>query len=174
LLTGKIKELDRSAVADVYSRTVMIWVIINPSVPIVSWIFHTPYRATIKWLAAIPTFMPTNNYFPAGMMFVIPIILVYYTYIIHKYLNLSLLKSFLVVQGASILWPTYYLWWHYNFHLFLGVYGLISIAIAVPALLYFMQIFPGERKRWLGYFTGKSVVFLLFAIYGLAKALWIR
>ena len=166
-------------VRQLYSSSVWIWLIIYPAVPIVSYIFNTPYRAHYEWMKYIPTFMTEDNYFPAGMVFVIPIIFYHYVRGIMSIFNFSFFKTLIAISTANfslyVLFYQYllrfgYMLWHkFNFECFIGIYGILSIIVALFGLFYFTQYFEEQKKAWTKYFVFKTFIFVLISIFGFVK-----
>lgn len=167
-------------VRQLYQSSVWIWAIIYPAVPIVSYIFKTPYRDTFEWMGYIPTFMVHNNYLPAGMIFVIPIIVYHYTTSLMQIFKFSFIKSFLAFNvSCGVLYVLFYqyllnlgyhIWHATNFECFIGIYGILSVIVALGGLFYFNSYFEEQKKTWTGYFVVKTIIFAGITVLGFVKA----
>jgi len=121
--------------------SVLIW-IVYPMVTVISLIAKSPPTQTIEWFRYIPTFMVEHNFLPAGMVAVIPILLVFYTRLMVRHSNASWLQAFSSVLLS--LWVIYLLYYQWTLSLFYYVirhYGFV-FGFGYATLTYLIPLFP--------------------------------
>lgn len=142
-----------------------------PVVPIVTWMTGDSYAAEIEFLSSIPTFMNQNNYFPSGMILVIPFILGYFTTILRQHFQLSWITAFLTTFFSAVivylvfyqyaLAVAYELWDRFDFYMFMSFYLCITIVFKQLFVNQFNASF-GESNFW------SNVIYGFFFLVGIA------
>jgi hypothetical protein len=135
---GFAKSVDHSAVL---RESVLVWVV-YPLVAIISLIVKSPAKQTIEWFRYIPTFMVYNNFLPAGMIAVIPILIVFYTWLLMRHSGADWTKALTSVSAS--LWAIYLLYYQYLLRLFYYLhhfYGPV-FAFGFFTLSFLIPLFP--------------------------------
>jgi hypothetical protein len=129
------KPVDHTAVL---RESVLVWVV-YPLVAIISLMFKSPAKQTIEWFRYIPTFMVHNNFLPAGMIAVIPILIVFYTWLLMRHSGANWLKT--CTSVILSLWVVYLLYYQYllrlfyYFHYYYGpifAFGFFTLSFLIP------------------------------------------
>jgi hypothetical protein len=131
------KQVDDSAVL---RESILVWVV-YPFVTIISLIAKSPATQTIEWFRYIPTFMVYNNFLPAGMIVVIPILIVFYTRLMMRHSGADWFRAFISVLVS--LWVVYLLYYQYTLRLvyfsmkqysFVFGFGFATLTYLLPLL----------------------------------------
>jgi hypothetical protein len=132
------KQVDHNAVL---RESVLVWVV-YPIVTVISLIMKSPPSQSIEWFRHVPTFMVDYNFLPAGMIAVIPILFVFYTWLLMRHSGADWLRVLIsVFVSLTVIYLVYY---QYALRLFLyvhGVYGLLAAA-GFFTLTFLIPLFP--------------------------------
>lgn len=125
----------------VLRESVLVWVV-YPTVTIVSLVTKSPPTRSIEWFRHIPTFMVDNNFFPTGMVAVVLVLVVFYTWLMMRHSRADWLRALAsVLVSLFVIYLLYYQYtlrlFHYVYWLFGGVFGLGFLT-----LTYLIPIFP--------------------------------
>lgn len=132
------KQLDHGAVL---RESVLVWAV-YPSVTIISLILKSPPTRTIEWFRYIPTFMVDYNFLPAGMIAVIPILFIFYTWLLMRHSDAGWPQALASVYVSLLV--VYLVYYQYTAQLFLyvlWVYGPF-LAFGYYTLTYLIPLFP--------------------------------
>jgi hypothetical protein len=132
------RQVDNNAVL---RESILVWVV-YPFVTIISLIAKSPATQTIEWFRHIPTFMVYNNFLPAGMIAVVPVLIVFYTWLFMRHSGADWLRAFVSVLVS--LWIVYLVYYQYS--LWLVYYSMkhysFVFGFGFATLTYLLPLFP--------------------------------
>ncbi len=138
------------AVQNLYYDSAFIW-LCYPLVPLVTFLYGDNYSKTIEFFEYLPFFMIEKNYLPSGMIFIMPILVGGYTYLVKKHLKISLIQAILLsTVSQTIIYLLFYQYLYgmglklrdaFNSLIFLGSYTLV--------MCMFDYVFFKESKPYL-------------------------
>jgi hypothetical protein len=128
-----------------------VW-LVYPMVSLISMIAKSPPRQTIDWFRYIPTFMVEDNFLPAGMLAVVPILAAAYTVLLMRHSRSNWLKSLVSVSLALL--AVYLVYYQYTFRFFwefFRTYGrFVAIGYYTLCFLAPMFLIAGRFERAFG------------------------
>lgn len=155
------KQIFKIEIADkvaYYLSCVKYWIFIFPFVPVITLMTNSTYKLRIEAFKYIPTFLVENNFLPTGMIFVIPIMILFLTKHLMHFSGLNLLKAFTVMAIANtISYVLYYQWLlgifyyvksHYSYTTAMATYSVIGCSFM---LFIFYDLVKRQiiERRWL-------------------------
>jgi hypothetical protein len=94
-----------------YSDYAKYWLLLFPAVPFVTILTQSNYNNDVVWFKHIPTFFVQNNFLPTGMIFVIPLMLLFTLRHIERFFESTFLQRFLATALIfTITYLVYYQW----------------------------------------------------------------
>jgi hypothetical protein len=109
--------------SEILQKSVLIWVV-YPFVTIISLITNSPPTQTIPLFKHIPTFMVDRNFLPLGMIAVIPVLIVFYTWILSRHSKINMAQALIsVLMSLVVIYLTYYQYTLAAFFHFAGLCG---------------------------------------------------
>ncbi len=140
------KVFSRPVIAGAVLReSVLVW-IVYPAVTIISLITKSPPTQTIEWFRHIPTFMVDDNFLPAGMIAVIPVLIVFYTRLLIRHSSADWLRALAsVLVSLSIIYLLYYQYTLWLFSYLYKQYGLV-VVFGCATLTYLIPLFPVAER----------------------------
>lgn len=125
----------------VLRESVLVW-IVYPAVTIISFMTHGSPVRTVEWFRYIPTFMVEYNFLPDGMIAVIPVLIVFYTWLMARHSGADWLRSFISVFVSLLaVYLVYYQWTAGLFLYFLLTHGPF-LAFGYYTITFLIPIFP--------------------------------
>ena len=94
--------IPRPKLEKIYFNSSFIW-IIYPLVSLISALANSPNVYTITWFKYLPYFMVENNYFPIGMIILIPLIILGFIWLFSKYAGIQWFRTFISVLLSLII-----------------------------------------------------------------------
>jgi hypothetical protein len=140
VLLGKIfsKPVNDRAVL---RESILVW-IVYPIVPVVSLISKSPPMQTIDLFRRIPTFMVSNNFLPTGMVAVIPVLIIFYTWLMTRHSEADWPRALAcVLVSLLVVYLVYYQYVLRLFFYFHHIYGLLFSA-GFFTLTFLLPLFP--------------------------------
>lgn len=125
-------------IRSVLRSSLLLWAV-YPAVTAISLAAKSPPNQTIAWFRLIPTFMVEKNFFPVGMIVVVPVLAVAYTYLLTRYSDVGWLRSYLAVLASLV--AIYLVYYQYTLRLLyivndkFGVvvgFGFYTLCFLVP------------------------------------------
>lgn len=164
----------------IYSATALLW-LTYPMVGVISGIAESPYSITIPIFRYLPFFMVENNFFPLGMIVMVPLLIIGYTYAFHQKPKRFWTTLIAVVLSFSII---YILFYQYvlrlsyiiydvsNIYVFGGFYTTSFIVFICIFISPFEKAFNIDQKETKNYVFRRIINFwfilcVLIAFYGL-------
>ncbi len=177
-ITGSRLKPDTETQKIFYSVSALVWVI-YPLVPIVTILTGDSYSKTIPLFAHIPFFLVNSNFFPTGMMFVIPIITISYIFICRNILKTNFFISLLLTAySCTVMYLLFYQFFlrlfvvlrhTNNYYVAYAVYHTLMMVFLYFATKSFYKAF-GVRRGFSNIFLlANEALMMVLLIYGLVK-----
>ena len=159
----------------IYFYSTFLW-ISYPVVSLISMIAKSPPMMDIPFFKYFPFFMIHRNFFPLGMILVIPVLIAGYTCIISTYSRVSYFKAFIaLLPGFFIIYLLfyqyllrfcYYLLDKFNIFVFFGCYNLMFILFTWIFLKHFLFIYNKKGTLLKGIFILLGIISILLLPIG--------
>ncbi|MCW5906463.1 MAG: hypothetical protein KIS94_01270 [Chitinophagales bacterium] len=128
-LSKQIFKIDIADKVAYYLSCVKYWIFIFPFVPVITLITNSTYKLRIEVFKYIPTFLVENNFLPTGMIFVVPIMLLFLTRHLVRFSGLNWVKAFFIIAIANtISYVLYYQW-------LLGIFYYVKSNYSYPTAM---------------------------------------
>jgi hypothetical protein len=125
----------------VLRESVLIW-IVYPAVTIISLMTHGSPVRSVEWFRYIPTFIVEYNFLPDGMIAVIPVLIVFYTWLMMRHSGADWLRSLIsVLASLLVIYLVYYQWTAGLFLYFLLIHGPF-LAFGYYTITFLIPLFP--------------------------------
>lgn len=168
-----LSKLFRSGEVDIkafFYRHQYYWAAISVLVPVVTWLSDSEYYINIDYFKNIPFFLQDNNYLPSGLLFILPLLVIFFTKLAKQYYSISLLNILLmllvvialnyIVFYQWILYASYFSKTYYSYQVGISVYGVLALGFSFPCF-YFMYKKLQLHVNWL-YGYGIAAYFFIF------------
>lgn len=172
------KEYSLNQLNDYCYKLAKILGVLLPSVPLFTFFSGNNFNTvTIDFFRYIPTFEVERNFFPTGMIFVIPLLVYLICRLMKSTFKTTLPSTFFIVSGTLLL--TYLIYYQYNYQVYLffkynyseeiavSVSGIIGVLIASPAVRVVV------KRLVFSSFWFQSIGFVIYALIllGLVRVL---